>query len=159
MSSTPTSSSQQERLATGIGGFDDVLEGGFPRDRLYLIDGDPGTGKTTLGLSFLLEGVRLGEAALYVTLSETATELHAIGRSHGWSLERIAIHELTDETGISQDSQYTVFQPAEVELADTIRTVFETVNRVNPVRVVVDSLSEMRLLARDPLRYRRQILL
>ena len=159
MSPLLPSTSPPDRLATGIVGFDDVIGGGFPRNHLYLVDGDPGTGKTTLGLSFLLEGARRGEAGLYVTLSETAQELNGIAASHGWSLDRIAIHELTDETGVSQDAQYTVFQPAEVELADTMRTVFDTVHRVDPLRVVIDSLSEMRLLARDPLRYRRQILM
>jgi len=148
----------RERQATGIEGLDDVLLGGFPVDRMYLVEGDPGTGKTTLGLQFLLEGVRLGEAGLYVTLSETAEELDDIAASHGWTLHGMEIHELATEESFSSDSQYTVFQPAEVELGDTMQAVYATIERTRPRRVVFDSLSEMRLLARDPLRYRRQIL-
>lgn len=146
------------RASTGIVALDAVLDGGFPRNRLYLIDGDPGTGKTTVGLQFLLEGVRQGERTLYVTLSETAEELHAVAHAHGWSLDGLEIHEFTDQDSLAQDAQYTVFQPAEVELGNTMSSLFAVVERVQPTRVVVDSLSDMRLLARDPLRYRRQIL-
>jgi len=148
----------RERQRTGIEGLDDVLEGGFPVHHMYLVEGDPGTGKTTLGLQFLLEGVRLGESGLYVTLSETAEELHDVADSHGWSLDGIAIHQLSDGDALGDESRYTVFQPAEVELGDTMQAVFANVERTKPHRVVFDSLSEMRLLARDPLRYRRQIL-
>jgi circadian clock protein KaiC len=146
------------RQATGISGLDDVLNGGFPAHRMYLIDGDPGTGKTTLALQFLIEGAGRGEPGLYVTLSETSEELRDVAASHGWSLDGVGIHELSDGDSLSEDSQYTVFQPAEVELGETMRAVFETVERTKPGRVAFDSLSEMRLLARDPLRYRRQIL-
>ena len=147
------------RLETGSGGLDSVLEGGLPANHLYLLEGDPGTGKTTLGLQFLLAGARLGEPVLYVTLSETKEELTAVARSHGWSLEGVNLHELVPpEESLKAEAQYTIFHPSEVELGETTRAVIEEVERIQPRRVVFDSLSEMRLLARDPLRYRRQIL-
>ena len=152
-------SEPQERADTGIATLDYVLNGGFPRNRLYLIEGDPGTGKTTLALQFLLAGVARDEVALYVTLSETAEELGASARGHGWSLAGIQIHEFMSEGSLAHDAQYTVFQPSEVELGNTMSGLFESIERVRPSRVVIDSLAEMRLLARDPLRYRRQILL
>jgi circadian clock protein KaiC len=147
-----------QRVETAIVGLDTILGGGLPAERLYLVEGDPGTGKTTLALQFLLAGARRGEAALYVTLSETHDELNAVAESHGWSLDGIAIHELSSDASLRSDTQYTVFHPSEVELGDTMNTVLQTLERVRPRRVVFDSLSEMRLLARDPLRYRRQIL-
>lgn len=144
---------------TGVPGLDSVMAGGYPTNRLFLVEGDPGTGKTTLALQFLLEGVRRGERGLYVTLSETAAELAGVAASHGWSLDGIEIFDLTpDAEALQPDAQYTVFHPSEVELTTTTRTIFETVERVNPARVVFDSLSELRLLAGDSLRYRRQIL-
>src|SRR5689334_18003629 len=146
------------RIETSIAGLDVILGGGLPPDRLYLVEGDPGTGKTTLALQFLLAGARRGEAALYVTLSETNDELQGVAESHGWSLDGVTIHELSSDVSLRADTQYTVFHPSEVELGDTINTVLQTLERVRPRRVVFDSLSEMRLLARDPLRYRRQIL-
>jgi circadian clock protein KaiC len=146
-------------ISTGIDGLDDILGGGLPRNRIHLVEGDPGTGKTTLALQFLLEGVRLGEAGLYVTLSETKEELIAVARSHGWSLDALTICELTvPEDTLKPESQYTLFHPSEVELGETTKSVLDEVERVQPVRLVFDSLSEMRLLARDPLRFRRQIL-
>ncbi|HEX8072731.1 MAG TPA: ATPase domain-containing protein [Pyrinomonadaceae bacterium] len=149
----------ESRLATGSAGLDEVLNGGFPANRLYLVEGDPGTGKTTLALQFLLEGARRGEPVLYVTLSETEEELTAVARSHGWSLEGINLHELVPPAeSLKTEEQYTIFHPSEVELGETTRAVIEEVERIQPRRVVFDSLSEMRLLARDPLRYRRQIL-
>jgi circadian clock protein KaiC len=146
------------RADTGIAALDHVLHGGFPRNRLYLLEGDPGTGKTTIGLHYLLAGVARGETALYVTLSETAEELRASGRAHDWRLDGIEIHEFMAEGSLAQEAQYTVFQPSEVELGDTMSGLFEIVERMRPARIVIDSLAEMRLLARDPLRYRRQIL-
>ncbi len=147
------------RMATGIEGLDDILEGGFPENRIYLIEGDPGTGKTTLALQFLLEGVRLGEAGLYVTLSETKEELEAVANSHGWSLDGFTLYELiSPEESLKPESQYTIFHPSEVELGETTSAVLKEFERIKPRRVVFDSLSEMRLLARDALRYRRQIL-
>jgi circadian clock protein KaiC len=147
------------RVATGIEGLDDILAGGLPENTLYLVEGEPGTGKTTLALQFLLEGARRGERGLYVTLSETADELRGVALSHGWSLDNVAIYELapTPEP-LSADEQYTILHPSEVELGETTKAVFDEVERTNPTRVVFDSLSEMRLLAREPLRYRRQIL-
>ena len=146
-------------MGTGIEGLDDILEGGFPANRIYLIEGDPGTGKTTIALQFLMEGVRLGEAGLYVTLSETMEELQAVADSHGWSLEGFGIHELLPTAdSLSPESQYTIFHPSEIELGETTNAVLEQVERIKPSRVVFDSLSEMRLLAGEPLRFRRQIL-
>lgn len=148
-----------ERAATGVAGLDEILGGGFPRNRMYLVEGTPGAGKTTLALQFLLEGARLGEAGVYATLSETEEELRDVASSHGWSLDAITICDLqTSEESLKADSQYTLFHPSEVELSETTRSVLDIVERVNPTRVVFDSLSEMRLLARDSLRYRRQIL-
>ena len=146
-------------VSTGIEGLNDVLRGGFPANRLYLIEGDPGTGKTTLALQFLLEGARLGEPGLYVTLSESSDELRAVARSHGWSLDQVQLHELAPTTeSAPPDDDYTILHPSEVELGETTGAVFRQVERTNPARVVFDSLSEIRLLAREPLRYRRQIL-
>ena len=154
-----TAQIRASRAKTGIAGLDDVLNGGFPRDRLYLIEGEPGAGKTTLALQFLLEGLAHGEPGLYVTLSETVEELTAVATSHGWSTEGITVCELTTPAEkLRPDTQYTLFHPSEVELGEMMRTVIDEVERVGAVRVVFDSLSEMRLLARDSLRFRRQIL-
>lgn len=147
------------RVATGIEGLDAILCGGFTPDRMYLVEGDPGSGKTTLALRFLIEGVRQGESVLYVTLSETAPELEGVARSHGLSLKGIRVLELVaSEESLSPESQLTIFHPSEVELGETTRAVLEEVERAKPARVAFDSLSEMRLLAQGPLRYRRQIL-
>lgn len=144
---------------TGIDGLDDVLGGGLVANRLYLIEGVPGSGKTTLSLQFLREGVRQGEAVLYITLSETQEELQEVAASHGWSLEGINIRELVpSEAALHPEEQYTMFHPADVELSETTKTILADVERVKPSRVVFDSLSELRLLAENPLRYRRQIL-
>lgn len=149
----------QNRLKTGIEGLDDILEGGLPSGHLYLIEGDPGTGKTTLALQFLLSGIASGESALYVTLSESAKELRDVSASHGWSIDQVQIFEmLPDEEALRPERQYTVFHPSEVELGDTTKAIVAKVEEVNPKRVVIDSLSELRMLAQDPLRYRRQIL-
>jgi circadian clock protein KaiC len=147
------------RVSTGITGLDHILGGGLPPKRLYLVEGDPGSGKTTLGLQFLREGKRQGERVLYVTLSETKSELGAVAASHGWSLDGMDIHELAPAgESLGPDDQYTFFHPSEVELSETTKLVLAEVERINPTRVIFDSLSEMRLLAREPLRYRRQIL-
>jgi circadian clock protein KaiC len=147
------------RASTGVEGLDHILGGGFPVNRMYLLEGDPGAGKTTLALQFLLTGARKGEPGVYATLSETEEELRDVAASHGWSLDGITVCELqTAEESLKADSQYTLFHPSEVELSETTRAVLDTVERVKPTRIVFDSLSEMRLLARDSLRYRRQIL-
>ncbi|RPJ70341.1 MAG: circadian clock protein KaiC, partial [Acidobacteria bacterium] len=148
-----------ERCQTGIQGLDDVLGGGLIKDRLYLIDGDPGSGKTTLATQFLREGARRGERCLYITLSETEEELMAGAASHGWTLDGVDIVELVAEAhDLGAESQVTMYHPSEVELHETTRRVLEAVERINPGRVVFDSLSELRLLAQSSLRYRRQIL-
>ena len=148
-----------DRIFTGIEGLDYILRGGLPKNRLYLVQGNPGTGKTTIGLQFLLEGERNGEKGLYVTLSESREELLSVGLSHGWSLDDLNIYDLTvSGDSLTDDSRYTVFHPAEVELDETTKKVLAEVERVNPARVVFDSLSEMRMLASESLRFRRQIL-
>jgi circadian clock protein KaiC len=117
-----------ERCSTGVAGLDDILHGGFPRDRIYMIDGNPGVGKTTLALQFLLDGVRKGEQGLFVTLSETKAELEEVARSHGWSLDRIAVIELSQiESALTARSQNTLFQPAEVELNSLSKLLLERV--------------------------------
>lgn len=145
--------------ATGIKGLDHILSGGFTRNRLYLLEGVPGCGKTTLALQFLLEGARQGEPVLYITLSETETELRSVADSHGWSLDGVTIRELMPgEEVLRSNDQYTMFHPSEVELSETTKTLIADAERIKPLRVVFDSLSELRLLADNPLRYRRQIM-
>ena len=145
--------------ATGIPGLDDILSGGLPAHRFYLVQGDPGVGKTTLALQFLMEGRKAGEKVLYITLSETKDELMAVAQSHAWSLDDLEIIELSAmEAQILAATQNTLFHPAEVELTQTVDMLIKEVERVNPSRVVFDSLSEIRLLAQDSLRYRRQML-
>ena len=148
----------RERVSTGITGLDDILLGGLTPERLYLVEGDPGSGKTTLAIQFLLEGVRREESGLYITLSETAHELRAVAASHGWSLDGISLYELVNEDGLDLDSGQSVLYPSEIELGETTKNVMRQVDEMRPKRVVFDSLSEMRLLAQNPLRYRRQIL-
>lgn len=149
----------KEYSMTGISGLDDVLGGGFPVHRLYLIEGDPGTGKTTLALMFLLEGIRRQESVLYITLSETRDELRSIAKSHHWSLDGLNVVELIASVeDLEPDNQHTMFVPGDVELGETNRAIFAEVERLKPARVVIDSLSELRLLSQSPLRFRRQIL-
>jgi circadian clock protein KaiC len=146
-------------VSTGSEGLDDILAGGLTPNRLYLVEGVPGSGKTTLALQFLLEGVRRGEKVLYVALSESEEEIQGVAASHGWTLEGITVCELTpSEESLKPEEQYTMFHPSEIELGETIRTILEEVSRSKPARVVLDSLSELRLLAGSALRYRRQIL-
>lgn len=148
-----------ERASSGIPGFDQLLGGGLPRDHIYLVEGDPGVGKTTLALSFLREGVRRGERGMYITLSETSAEVRLVAKSHGWSLDGIELFELSAlEAQMSLDAENTVFHPSDVELTETTRAVLATIQRVDPQRVVFDSLSELRLLAQSHLRYRREVL-
>ncbi len=144
--------------STGIQGLDDVLRGGFPTNHVYLVQGDPGTGKTTLGVQFLLEGMRRGESGMYISLSETGAELEAVARSHGWSLEGISMFEMQSAEQFSRDSENTLFEPSEVELREVMQRLLTDIERVKASRIVFDSLSELRLLAQHPLRYRRQIL-
>lgn len=147
------------RCATGIEGLDDILGGGLPRNRIYLVQGDPGVGKTTLALQFLLEGARLRETGLYITLSETREELEVVAESHDWDLKKIHLFELSSvEESLKGETANTFFHPSEVELNRTTKALLDEVERVKPLRVVFDSLSEMRMLAETSLRYRRQIL-
>lgn len=148
-----------KRALSGITGLDEVLGGGFPLNRLYVVEGNPGAGKTTLALQFLLEGLRLGETVLYVTLSETAEELYEVANSHGWSLAGIHLLELGSlEDWLQDDSEYTVYHPADVELGETTRRIREEVERIRPTRVALDSVSELRILSQTTARYRREIL-
>jgi circadian clock protein KaiC len=146
------------KVNTGIVGLDNVLGGGFPVDRLYLVEGDPGTGKTTLAIQFLMEGARHGERVLFLSLSETEVELRTVALSHGWTMKGIDIFELSAAQQNRPAEQNTLFHPSEVELNEVTRLLLDQVERINPTRVVVDSLSELRLLAQNPLRLRRQIL-
>ena len=146
-------------VPSGIPGLDDVLRGGFPQNCLYLITGTPGTGKTSLAMQFLLEGIRQGERCLYVTLSETKREIEKVAKSHGWDLSDLDIEELIpSEHNLSADAQLTVFNHSEMELGETTEAMIKAVNDHRPQRVVLDSLSELRLIAQNALRYRRQVL-
>ena len=147
------------KVSTGNAGLDDILGGGIDPDRMYLFEGQPGSGKTTLALDFLLEGVGRGEPTLYITLSETERELRLVAKRHGWSLKGITIFELIPpETSLDPSQELTVLHPAEMELSETTQMIFDRVEALVPARIVLDSLSELRLLAQSPLRYRRQIL-
>src|SRR3954463_16081175 len=149
---------EQQRASTGVAGLDDILGGGLPTGHLYLIEGTPGSGKTTLGLQFLRRGVELGEKGLYITLSETKGELVTVARSHGWSLDGVEIFQLMTEEGLSPDAEQSILHPSEVELGETTRGIMAVADRVKPRRLIFDSLSELRLLAQNSLRYRRQVL-
>ena len=147
----------QTRLSTGIAGLDDILHGGLAKGFLYLIEGNPGAGKTTLALQFLIEGAIRGEKGLYISLAESESELRHVAASHGFDLDKVTICKVSPPE-LAGQAQYTVFQPAEVELADVLEMILAKVREVSPSRVVIDSMSELRMLARDTLRYRRQIL-
>ena len=144
---------------SGIAGLDNILRGGFPRDCMLLIAGTPGTGKTTLAIQFLLEGIEQGETCLYVTLSETRSELQKVASSHGWDLSKLHITELVpSERNLSADSLLTVFNPSELELGETTEALIAASDKHRPQRLVIDSLAELRLIAQNPVRYRRQVL-
>src|SRR6201747_858609 len=147
------------KVSTGNAGLDDILGGGIDPQRMYLYEGQPGSGKTTLALEFLLEGVRRSEPTLYITLSETERELRLVAKRHGWSLKGVTIFELIPpESSLDPSHELTVLHPAEMELGETTQMIFDHVESLAPARIVIDSLSELRLLAQSPLRYRRQIL-
>jgi circadian clock protein KaiC len=147
------------RLDTGVDGLDNILGGGLPAGQMYLLEGDPGTGKTTLAMQFVMAGVKRGEKALYITLSESQSELESSARSHGWDPALLPIAEfIPAEASLMPEQQYTVFHPSEVELATTIQKLTQIIAEVKPDRLVIDSLSELRLLAADTMRYRRQLL-
>lgn len=148
-----------EVVSTGVSGLDDILKGGFPQNCLSLISGAPGTGKTTLAMQFLMKGLAQGERCLYVTLSESDPEIQKIARSHGWDLRELRIKELvSSERSLSASAQLTVFNPSELELGETTEAMIAAVKEIRPQRVVLDSLSELRLVAQNMLRYRRQVL-
>ena len=147
------------RCSSGCAGLDDVLGGGLPIGHFYLVEGEPGTGKTTLALQFVNEGLKKGERVLYVTLSESRDELNTVAKVHGLDIDDSAVFEVRpSEQDLKPEGQYTVFHPAEVELNDRVQTIMAEVDRRRPTRLVIDALSEVRMLAKDPLRYRRQVL-
>ncbi|WP_174273381.1 ATPase domain-containing protein [Sphingomonas bacterium] len=154
----PAQVSPPALASIGVVGLDDILGGGLTPQRMYLVEGTPGTGKTTLGLGFLLAGAAAGETGLYVTLAETEIELRAVAETHGWSLDQLDLFEMVPADGLGEDQEQTLLHPSEVELGETIRDIMAKVDADQPTRVVIDSLSELRLLAQSPIRYRRQIL-
>jgi circadian clock protein KaiC len=146
-------------ISSGVSGLDNILGGGLTKDRLYLLEGNPGAGKTTVALQFLIEGARLGEPVLYITLAENEVELRAVAHSHGFNMDGITIHEvIPNESILDPDEQYTILHPSEVELSETNRLILSAVEKINPTRVVLDSLSELKLLSGSALRYRRHVL-
>jgi circadian clock protein KaiC len=146
-------------LTTGIKGLDDILRGGLPQNRVYLVEGTPGAGKTTLAMQFLLQGAREGQRSMYVTLSETEEELRASATSHGWSLEGVAVREyIITDTSIERDREVTMYHTPDLELGDTMSRMLNDIREFRPERVVIDALSELRLLSDSVLRYRRQLL-
>ena len=147
------------RVSTGCAGLDDILNGGLDRDRIYLLEGRPGSGKTTAAMQFLLAGARRGERVLYVAMSESRREVELVAKRHGWPLEGIEIFELVPaEATLDMAQELTVLHPAEIDLSETTQAIFAKVAEVGAACVVIDSLSELRLLAQEPLRYRRQVL-
>ena len=150
----------KKKAGTGISGLDEILGGGYSTGNVFLVEGEPGAGKTTVALQFLIEGAARGECCLYVTLSETADELRNGAASHGWALDPlIEIFELLPpENLLGEDQQQSLLYSSDLELGETTKQIFDAVERVKPQRIVIDSLSEIRLLAQSSLRYRRQIL-
>ena len=148
------------RAHTGIPGLDDILEGGLARNRLHLLEGTPGAGKTTIALQFLLAGASVGETGLYVSLAETEEELREGAASHGWRIdERVSICELVPpESVLDPDQHQSLLYSSDLELGETVERMLEAIEKYKPQRIVIDSLSEIRLLAQSSLRYRRQIL-
>ncbi|MFN3209374.1 MAG: ATPase domain-containing protein [Roseovarius sp.] len=147
-----------DRVSTGVDGLDSVLRGGLTRNRLYLVEGTPGAGKTTLGLQFLIAGPAAGVKGLYITLSETQAELEAVAQSHGWSLDGLEIFEMADETDFGAEHEQSLLHSSDVELGETVKGIIERIEKIDPRLVILDSLSELRLLSQSPLRYRRQIM-
>ncbi|MDE1153693.1 MAG: ATPase domain-containing protein [Micavibrio sp.] len=155
----PANTIEIKRVQTGNKQLNQILGGGLAKNRVYLLQGSPGAGKTTLALQFLMEGAVHGETVLYLTLSESEQELSSVAESHGWDLKGINILELlTTEDALQTENQYTMYQPSEVELGNTTEAIIAEVEKLKPTRVVLDSLSELKLLAQSPLRFRRQIL-
>jgi circadian clock protein KaiC len=152
--------SESDRDAnTGIGGLDEILGGGLTPNRIYLVDGTPGAGKTTLALQFLMAGAAQHEVSLYVTLSETEAELRASGQTHGWDLRGVSFREyMPEDASLDNRSELTMFHSSEVELGETLTRMLHDIDELKPRRVIIDALSEFRVLAETPLRYRRQIL-
>jgi circadian clock protein KaiC len=146
-------------LTTGVEGLDEILHGGLPQNRIYLVEGSPGAGKTTLAMQFLLEGVRRNQRSMYITLSETALELQASAASHGWSIDGVLIHEyIVSDTSVERDREVTMYHTPELELGDTMARMLKDIQAFHPERVIIDALSELRLLSDSVLRYRRQLL-
>jgi len=157
--SAPSTTAPPRRVATGVEGLDDIIDGGFPQGHLYLLEGETGTGKTTIGLQFLLEGARRGERGLFITLSSSRQDIEEVAHSHGWSLASLAVCELLPSLAkLQPEEQDSIFHPAEMELEDQSQAVRDVVVQHQPQRVVIDSLSELRLLATTPFLYRRQLL-
>src|SRR3954470_9070781 len=156
---TPQNTLSTAFISTGIPGLDNVLGGGLTKERLYLLEGDPGSGKTTLALQFLIEGASRGEAVLYITLAENNIELRAVAAAHGFSMDGVTVHEVIPEESLTNpDEQYTVLDPSEVEFGETNNFILEMIEKIRPTRVVLDSLSELQLLSGSALRYRRHVL-
>ena len=159
MPTTENLNAHENRCSTGIPGLDRIIRGLLPRNRLYVIEGEPGSGKTTMALQFLLEGIRCNEKSLYITFSETKDELNAVAESHGWDLSRLSIVDLTAlGRPLDPETEVTLFHPFEIELNKITESLLTKIQELAPTRIVFDSVSEMRLLAESPLRYRKQIL-